>query len=112
MAEIGILDSFIPIPAGLQQMLKGEPLLSNLLGQIGYEAHGKDIIFTSDITVLGINYVQARLIVADVSTLGDFDLLPIPADMEIDIIKEVLGLLMARGQNDGLVDSGKDSKGV
>lgn len=78
-------------------MISEEPLISDILGQIGYEQMGKYIIFNKDITTNQEEYriteVYMKLIVKDLSLYGDFDLLPIPSSMDIQVIQEVYQIL-------------------
>lgn len=99
-------NSYIPIPAGLYQMVSEEPLITDLLGQIGYERHGSLVVFTEDLTarVPAITSVSLKLIVYDLSTYSDYDMLPVPADMEATIISEVLKLLGVQQAPDNKVD--------
>jgi hypothetical protein len=99
-------NSYIPIPTGLYQMISEEPLISDLLGQIGYEVFGNLVVFTKDLTAESpaINTVLMRLVVMDVSQLTDYDPLPIPADMEVEVIKETLKMLGVKQEPDNKVD--------
>jgi hypothetical protein len=82
---------FIPIPFGMATLLQTQPMISDLLGQIGYECQGGSIIFSKDITAApySINACTMQLVVLDISQYGDYDLLPLPADMEADAIEQV-----------------------
>lgn len=95
------INGFIPFQPGQMAMLSEEPMLSDILGQIGYEPRGKYIVFNSDITTNEepITSVFALLVVKDVALYGDFELLPISADMEIDVIKGCYEFFA--GQNNG-----------
>lgn len=65
---------------------------------LAYEPMGRDkILFYADDTVIGAT-VDIQLLVVDPSVIGEYDVLPMPADMEMDIIKEVLSILGARMQ--------------
>lgn len=89
-----ILNSqFIPVSMGQSSFLQAQPMISDLLGQVGYEVHGTDVIFLSDITAApnNITAVWMKLVVNDFSQYGDFDILPIPADMEADLVEQVYG---------------------
>lgn len=92
-----IINGFIPFESGQLQMIGEEPLISDILGQIGYEQMGKYIIFNKDITTNQEEYriteVYMKLIVKDLSLYGDFDLLPIPSSMDIQVIQEVYQIL-------------------
>lgn len=94
-------------------LLKSQPLLNNLLGQVGYEWYGMDIIYTTDLTLPDPITVTMRLVVLDISQYSDYDILPIPSDMEWDVIQEVYKLFSTEPIADKLVDSGvKEQKGV
>jgi hypothetical protein len=93
---------FIPLEMGQWGMLTTQPLINNLLGQTGYEWYGMDIIYTSDLTPL--TEVTMRLVVLDISQYSDYDILPVPAEMEWDVIQEVVKLFAAEPVGDKLVD--------
>jgi hypothetical protein len=86
-----IINGFIPFQPGELQMIGGEPLTSDVLGQIAYEPRGKYIIFNKDITTNdednAINEVYMLLAVKDVSLYSDWEMLPIPSSMEADVIQ-------------------------
>ena len=104
---------FIPLEMGQLGLLKSQPLLNNLLGQTGYEWYGMDIIFTTDLTQTPPIYLTMRLVVLDISHYSDYDILPIPSDMEWDVIQEVYKLFTTEPIADKLVDSSvKEQKGV
>lgn len=87
-----ILNSqFIPVPMGVGFMLQSQPMISTLLGQIGYEPNGLDITFLSDITAPpnNITAVWMKLVILDLAQYGIYDILPIPADMEADCVEAV-----------------------
>jgi hypothetical protein len=93
-----IFNGFIPFGAGELQMIGEEPLLSDILGQVGYEQRGGYIYFNKDITdndaVYAINEVYMLLAVKDLSLYGDWDLLPISASMEFEVIQTTLQMLV------------------
>ena len=70
-------------------LIDGQPILSNLLCHIGYEVRGSEAVFHKDITIDGISKVNMRLVVADIGSYGEYDTLPISADMEAQIVEEV-----------------------
>lgn len=86
--------SYIPVPPGLWQMVSEEPLISECLGQVAYERRGLDIIFTTDITANTppITEVDVHMVIMDISQYDDFAPLPIPADMEADVVRETCKL--------------------
>lgn len=95
-----IFNGFIPFSAGELQMIGEEPLLSDIMGQIGYEPRGKYIYFNKDITTNDDDYriteVYMLLAVKDMSLYGDFDLLPISSSMELEVIQATYQLLTAQ----------------
>jgi len=82
---------FIPIPMGHSVLVNGQPLIDDLLGHIGYECHGLEVLFRTDITQApySITAATVKLLVMDMSNYSDYDLLPIPADMEAACIEQV-----------------------
>lgn len=107
--EIGgyeIDKEFIPLQMGQGGLLKSQPLLNDLLGQVGYEVFGNDIIFTKDIKALFPDIKLAiRLAIMDVSDYGDYDIIPLPPEFEWDVVKEVYALYTSQPIPDKLVDS-------
>lgn len=98
---------FIPLEMGQQCLLSTQPLINDLLGQVGYEWYGMDIIYTRDLTQPDPIEVTMRLVVLDITQYSDWDILPVPAEMEWDVIGEVLKLYMPEPVADKLVESGK-----
>lgn len=86
-----ITAQYIPIPSGMGIMLNGQPMISDLLGQIAYEVDGLDVIFLSDITAPPNNVTSCmvKLVVLDMSRYSDYDILPLPADLEAACIEQV-----------------------
>lgn len=81
---------YIPIPAGIYNVAKPHNLLGS---QTGYEVYGTQVIFTKNL-LPSVSSVNMRLVVSDLSTLGDYDLLPITPDMEVQIIDTVYKMLV------------------
>lgn len=97
---------FIPIQMGQSSLIRSQPMINDIFGQIGYEVFGNSIIFTKDIKKLFPNIKLAmRLVVMDITLYGDYDVLPILPEQELDIKKEVLKLYGMGGVGDSLVDS-------
>lgn len=86
--------SFIPLKMGVFQQVQQQRLISDLLGQVGYEVVGKEVIYTKDLTtqVPAINTVTMRLVISDFSQYTDYELLPIDADMEKTVLDEVFNV--------------------
>lgn len=100
------LCQFIPLQAGQAAFIKEQNLINNLGGTVGYEVRDGYVIFTEDITkAKKVYHVDMQLVVMDLDHYGDFDLLPLPADMAAQIIQEVYQLLMGTPPADKRVDS-------
>lgn len=103
-----IINGFIPFQTGQLQMLGEEHLISDILGQIGYELRGKYIVFNKDITTNdsdnAINEVYMLLVVKDLSLYGDWDLLPIAADMEWEVIQSTFKMMTGQLTQNKKVD--------
>lgn len=91
---------FIYIQPGLWPYVIKQKLINDLLGQIGYTPNGNKIIFYKDLVAESIDKVMVKLIVADVFSLGDFDPLPITAEMQSDIVEEVFQKLVNKPPQD------------
>ena len=91
--EVSLTESFdcllIPMMAGQADLLRGQPIISDLLGQNSYELYGRELVITPDITINNNTGVYIRLLITDITTLGNYDPLPVPADMEATIVKLV-----------------------
>lgn len=97
---------FIPLQMGQGALLKSQPMINNLLGQVGYECFGMDVIFSKDLPSM-FEYVRVamRLAIMDISQYGDYDPLPLPAEMEWTIIQEVYKLYSTQPIPDKIIDS-------
>lgn len=100
-------DLFIPIPSGTFGLLKKINVEKDLLGQIGYEVDGLNVVYTSDIrnAPLSITTVCMKLLVVDPSSMEDYDILPIPPEMEQDVITQVIQILSTYQTKDDSVDN-------
>lgn len=85
---------FIPIPTSMYGIVKPQQIMGDLSGLIGYEVIGKDIVFTKNLPGLSINSVFIRLVGADISVLSDYEILPLSADMEAQVIQIVYNMLV------------------
>jgi len=105
---------FIPLQMGQGGLIKSQPLLNDLMGQVGYENFGMDVIFTKDLKTLFPNIKLAmRLAIMDISMYGDYDPLPILPEQEWQVIQEVYKLYSTQTIPDKLVDPTVDeSKGI
>lgn len=82
-------NSFIPLMPGQTNLLRVDSLLNSLLNQVAYEPKGTTIYYNTDITLLGYTTVDMDLIVTDVLSLSETDLLPIPADYSDELTTEL-----------------------
>jgi hypothetical protein len=105
---------YIPIELGQANLLKSQPMLSDLLGQVGYEAFDDYVYFTRDLTLPNQTlYCGMRLVILDISLYGDWDLLPVTPEIEWEIKKQVTQMFALEPPADKLVDPGtKELKGV
>lgn len=99
-------NEFIPVQMGQLKLIKSQPLLNNLLGQIGYENKGIILKFNKDIPALFPNdTIGTDLVIMDISQYSDYDPLPILPEMEHQVIQEVYKLYSAQPTADKVVDA-------
>jgi hypothetical protein len=105
---------FIPLQMGQGSLIKSQPLINDLLGQVGYENFGMDIIFTKDLKTLFPTITLAmRLAIMDISLYGDYEPLPILPEQEWEVINQVYKIYATQVVPDKLVDPTVDeSKNV
>ena len=99
------LDQYIPIQSGQSYLLKTQSnLINSLLGQVGYEVRDGYVIFTEDIiAVRGTTQVDMQLVVMDAGKYGDFDILPLPADMAAKVVMDAYNILKQQLPSDKTV---------
>ncbi len=107
------LGEFIPLQMGQTNLLRSQPsILSDLSGQIGYENQGgMSIVYNKDLTLMEIDgepisAVDMQLVILDFTQYGDWDNLPIPAEQEWDIKKQVVAMYANMPIADKTVDPG------
>lgn len=104
---------FIPLQMGQSNLLKSQLMINDLLGQVGYEVRGLDVYFTKDITKPSGTSVNMELSIMDISNYGDYDILPIPPEMEWEVVQEVFKMYMAEPIADKVVSAtSKEQKGI
>lgn len=105
---------FIPLQMGQGALINSQPLINTLLGQVGYENFGMDIIFTKDIKAQYPNVTLAmRLAIMDISLYSDYEPLPILPEQEWEVISQVYKMYSTQAIPDKLVDPTVDeSKGT
>lgn len=104
----------IPLQMGQWSLLQSQPLINDLLGQVGRETYGDYIVFTKDLTIPNETVtVDMRLVIMDIAQYDDYQLLPILPEQEWTVKTEVLKLYGAEPISDKLVaPSVKEQKGV
>ena len=97
---------FIPLQMGQGGLIKSQPMINDLLGQVGYECFGDKIYFTKDIKQLFPDVVVAmRLAIMDIAEYGDYDMLPVPPELEWSIVQEVYKLYSSQPAPSKVVDA-------
>lgn len=91
---------FIPALPGQSAMLDSQNIISKLQQFYVYARYGQYLEFNKNLITDRITSVMLRLLVMDVQALGDFDLLPLPADMEAVVVDIVWKKFSARGDSD------------
>lgn len=99
-------DQYIPLQPGQDWMLAGQSnLINDLMGQVGYTPHDGFVVMTEDvIQTRNTKFVTMKLVVMDAEKYGEWDPLPIPADMAADVIQDAFKLLAAQFPPDDKVD--------
>jgi len=90
------IDNFyVPMLSGQQGLTKTITVLNNYETRVPYEINGNQLVFSTDITEgdSPVTKVLIRMLVNDVADLGEYDPLPIPADMELPVVETVLKLM-------------------
>jgi hypothetical protein len=87
------ISPYIPVPLSLWGVM-GDIEEVDLDDQIGFWVEGNKVYFTRNPNV---STVKIKLLVVDPNQLADTDPLPVPKDMEVEIIKEALKILLASG---------------
>lgn len=97
---------FIPLQMGQFNLLRSQPMINDILGQVGYEVYGNELVYTKNLTQLFPNEtVSMRLAILDMDKYGDYDILPLPPEYEIDVVTEVYKLYSTQAIPDKVVDS-------
>lgn len=91
---------FIPALPGQLAMLDSQKLISELQQFYAYSRYGQYVEFNKNLLKDNVTTVMMRLLVMDVLALGDYDVLPIPADIESIVVEIVWRKFMGKGDND------------
>ena len=98
-------NEFIPLQMGHAGRLNSQPLISDLLMQVGYEVFGEQIVFTRDLTQIRRSVtVAVRLAIMDISKYDDYTMLPILPEHEAEVVKRVVALYEGMRTADKLTD--------
>ena len=103
-------DEFIPIPNGQFSFIKKQRLISDLLGRVGYEVRGKQVVFTTNLVTAGMPKVSVEMIVMDMSKYSDYELLPINPELEFQVVDTVYKMFAPIPVHPQIVDSTSDTK--
>jgi hypothetical protein len=95
VSKVDALDEpFVPIPTSMYGVVKPQAMLGDLSGLIGYEVIGADVVFTKNLPSMGINSVYMGLVGSDLSTVSDYEILPLSSDMEAQVVQTVYSMLV------------------
>lgn len=87
---------YIPLRTGFINLLSADKLLNPLASKT-YSVHGNHVVIHADIVGAGVTELDMQLCVMDISKYGDYDVLPIPGDIEeqamISVLK-IFGLIV------------------
>lgn len=99
--------SFIPVSSGEMFLYAGR--ISGAMDELNvYEYHdNKTLIVNKSVTDIPSD-MKIQLLVVDPEQLGEYDLLPIPADMEFEVIASVLTILQPQRQSDETNDNNQN----
>lgn len=95
---------FIPLQRGQRALLSVDTLLNDLQGMVGYEPKSNKVIYTRDITTIGITSVTMELCVFDIAQYSETQVLPIPADYEERIVNELVQMFSPVQPETGIVN--------
>jgi hypothetical protein len=84
--------AFIPCSAAEMEMIASQRLMNDILPVFAYKVRGKDLIYNKDLTAQSpaVTTVSIELVVMDYSKFTEWDILPINADMEAQVIDIVV----------------------
>lgn len=104
--------AFIPMAMGQMGQVKSQRLISDLLGQIGYEVRGGEVIYTKDLPAgsPAATSVRMELVVMDFSKYGDYDIIPLDASMEAEVVDTVYKMFAPVPVVPNVVDPTNDSR--
>jgi len=95
---------FVPALPGQLAMVESQKLISKLQQFYLYARYGQYLEFNKNLLDEQIDKLMVRLLVMDVVSIEDGEVLPIPADMESEVVEVVWRKFMNRGDNDAATD--------
>lgn len=103
---------FIPIPPGQFANVAAQRLMNGLLGQVGYEPHLPEVWYTKNLLAEKppVATVSMSLVIMDIDRYSDYEILPINADMEGQVIREVYEIFAGKPEQVNIADSSVDRK--
>lgn len=97
---------FIPMQMGQANLINSQAMINDVLGQVAYENFGMELVFNKDLALLfPSDKLSMRLAILDASLYDDYDILPIPPEMEWDVKSEVYKLYSTEPLPDKSVDA-------
>lgn len=94
---------YIPLLTGQYGQVKTLVGMSDMLGQISYEPWNNELVLSKEVDPV-IDHVLL-LAIKDIEALDEWEVLPIPSDMESGVIEEVVQRLSQRGEPNKIVES-------
>lgn len=85
--------TFYPVQNGQWEFLKTQKLISGMLDMATYNVRGGYVVFDRDITG-SVLAVDMQLVLMPFDKFGEYDALPIPAGVAIDVVREVANILL------------------
>lgn len=95
---------FKPLQRGMRGLLRTDNLLSDTLGLISYEPKNNRVVYSKDLTLLGVSSVTMELCVFDISNYSATAELPIPSDYEERIVNELVAEFSPVTAESGIVN--------
>jgi hypothetical protein len=93
---------YIPLMTGQYAQVSKLVGMSDMLGQVSYEPREKELLFSKDISGTEL---MILLVIMDINKYDEFSPLPIPQDMENQVVLEVTEAFMGRGEPNKIVES-------
>jgi len=106
---------FIPLQRGQRSLLRADALLNDTLGLISYEPKNNVVIYSKDLTLLGVTSVTMELCVFEISNYSITQDLPIPADyigrLEDELVSEFAAVMAENGLVNNFTNAGQTAPG-